>query len=72
MAKPIRIFYSRLSGRFYATSAWKEVKPGIVEVTGNKTDVTDDIANLIIENSIKFETKDEQSPKDTANKEFGS
>ncbi len=52
--KPIRVFYSDLSGKFYATSAWKEIKPGIVEVTGKKFDVTQDIASIIIEKDITF------------------
>ena len=45
--KPIRVFYSQLSGRFYATSHYKEtVKDDVSQfvVTGKKYDVTDDIA----------------------------
>lgn len=52
--KPIRIFYSELTRRFYATRAWRELKPGLVEVTGEKFDVTQDIARLIAEHAITF------------------
>ena len=52
--KPIRVFYSSLSGRFYASRAYKEVKPGIIEVTGQKFDVTNDIAELIARYQVTF------------------
>lgn len=52
--KPIRIFWSELSNRFYATRSYREIRPGIIEVTGNKTDVTDDIARLVMEHDITF------------------
>ena len=52
--KPIRIFYSDLSHKFYASSAWKEVKPGIIEITGKKFDVTQDIASIIVEREVTF------------------
>jgi hypothetical protein len=45
--KPIRVFYSRLSGRFYATRAYRLLPDGLVECTGEKFDVTDDIAAFI-------------------------
>jgi hypothetical protein len=55
-SKPIRVFYSVLSGRFYATRAWREVpgKPGVITVTGEKFDVTNDIAGLIEQHDITF------------------
>lgn len=53
-AKPIRVFYSVLSQRFYATRAYREVKPGVVEVTGQKFDVTNDIACAIEREGITF------------------
>ena len=53
-SKPIRVFYSVLSQRFYATRAYREVQPGIVEVTGDKFDVTDDIAGIIQREGITF------------------
>jgi len=54
MSKPIRIFWSALGQRFYASRAYKQLKPGVVVITGEKFDVTDDIARLTIENSITF------------------
>lgn len=45
--KPIRVFYSQMSGRFFATAHYKEtVKDDVSQfvVTGKKYDVTDDIA----------------------------
>lgn len=53
-SKPIRVFYSVLSRRFYATRAYREVKPGVVEVTGEKFDVTNDIAGIIEREGITF------------------
>lgn len=53
-AKPIRVLWSPLSQRFYATRAWKQERPGVVTVTGEKFDVTDDIAYYILTNQITF------------------
>lgn len=53
-SKPIRVFYSVLSRRFYATRAYREVRPGVVEVTGEKFDVTNDIAGIIEREGITF------------------
>jgi hypothetical protein len=57
-AKPIRVFYSVLSQRFYATRAWREIMASngnrFIEVTGDKFDVTDDIAGLIEQHEIEF------------------
>lgn len=59
--KPIRIFWSELGQRFYATRAYKEVNPtknskrrSHILVTGQKFDVTDDIASAIIKHGITF------------------
>ena len=52
--KPIRVFYSVLSQRFYATRARREGPAGIITVTGEKFDVTDDIAAMIIKHEIEF------------------
>lgn len=56
--KPIRVFYSHLSQRFYASRAWKVVKTTddrqIVEITGEQFDVTNDIAALVLEHDITF------------------
>ena len=59
-SKPIRVFYSTLSNRFYATRAYRIDDKGLAIVTGEKFDVTDDIANLIAEYDIEFRPKDEQ------------
>jgi hypothetical protein len=57
-SKPIRVFYSVLSQRFYATRAWKEITASngnrFIEVTGEKSDVTNDIAGLITQHNITF------------------
>jgi hypothetical protein len=53
-AKPIRVFYSELSRRFYATRSWREIAPGRIEVTGEQFDVTNDIAALIEQHGITF------------------
>jgi hypothetical protein len=52
--KPIRVFYSELSRRFYATTAWKEIKPGVIEVTGEKFDVTNDIGYAAVKSNLEF------------------
>jgi hypothetical protein len=56
--KPIRIFYSELSQRFYASRAWRTVKTTndkeIVEITGQKFDVTDELGALITKHKIEF------------------
>lgn len=63
MTKPIRVFFSTLSRRFYATRSWREVSPGIVECTGEKFDVTNDIAALFEQHDISF-VKLEKPPPD--------
>lgn len=57
MQKPIRIFYSLLTGSFYATRSYKILTDGMVLCTGEKFDVTQDIARLIVENGITFTEK---------------
>jgi hypothetical protein len=54
MNKPIRVFFSQLSRRFYATRAYTIDDKGLVAVRGEKFDVTDDIANLIVEHNVEF------------------
>lgn len=54
MRKPIRVFYSALSERFYATRSWREIKPGLVECTGERYDVTNDIASIMEREEIVF------------------
>ena len=58
--KRIRVFWSPLSRKFYASRAYKEIKPGIVEITGEKFDVTQDIAAAIVENNVTFTERKEQ------------
>jgi hypothetical protein len=52
--KPIRVFFSPLTRRFYATRAYREEPNGIVVVTGEKFDVTKDIAGLVEQHQITF------------------
>jgi len=52
--KPIRVFWSPLSRRMYATRAWREIKPGVIECTGEKFDVTNDVAGIITQHQITF------------------
>ena len=52
--KPIHIFWSELTQRFYASRAYKEIKPGIIEITGDKFDVTSQIAALVLKHKIEF------------------
>ena len=54
MSKPIRVFWNPLSQKFYASRAYKQIKPGIVVITGEKFDVTHDIAEAIVENNVTF------------------
>ena len=54
MPKPIRIFYSELSGRFYASRSYTGDGRGIVTITGQKFDVTNEIAGLIDQFNIVF------------------
>lgn len=60
MTKPIRVFWSPLSHRFYASRSYKEDSRGFVTVTGQQFDVTDDIAALILKHDIVFTPKPEE------------
>ncbi len=57
-SKPIKVFYSELSQRFYASRAYKLVKvsddKAIYEITGEKFDVTNDIAAAISRHDLTF------------------
>ena len=44
--KPLHIFQSALSGKYYATRAYKNCGEGLFQVTGNKEDVTEQINGL--------------------------
>lgn len=54
MKKPIRVFYSELSGRFYASQHYKQTSPTIVTITGAKYDVTDDIGAAVTKHDLEF------------------
>jgi len=58
VTKPIKVFYGELSGKFYATRAYKIHKNGRVEITGEKFDVTQDIARAIVSHGIEFKEKE--------------
>lgn len=53
-AKPIRVFYSELSDRFYATQHYRDRGDGTFEVTGAKYDVTDDIGRAVTHHDLEF------------------
>lgn len=61
MQKPIRVFYSELSGKFYASRAFKSIRDGHTLITGEKFDVTSDIGSAVIKHRIKF-TKTRSKP----------
>ena len=56
MARPIRVLWSPLSNRFYATQNYKE-KNGVITITGAKYDVTQEIAAAIDQHEITFTKK---------------
>ena len=63
MKKPIKVFYSILSGRFYASQYYKQGENATI-ITGAKFDVTDDIGRAVNQNGLTFiETK--KKPKGT-------
>ncbi len=56
--KPIKIFFSPLSRRFYASRAYRQ-DGNVFTITGEKFDVTNDIAELIERHGITFEAAGE-------------
>ena len=52
--KPIRVFYSPLSTRLYATSHYTISSEGLVTVTGERFDVTNDIGEIINRHCVTF------------------
>ena len=59
MSKPIRIFYSTMTNRFYASSHYKIGQTLVdgrsqVVITGEKFDVTNQIGSLVEEHEIEF------------------
>lgn len=53
MRKPIRVFYSPLSGRFYASQHYREDGAAVV-ITGKKYDVTNDIGAAVERHDLEF------------------
>lgn len=59
--KPIRVFYSILSERFYATDSYREDEGGrVIVITGRKFDVTNDIGAAIERENITFEREEQK------------
>lgn len=52
--KPIKVFYSELSGRFYASQYYKRESESTVIITGEKFDVTDDIGAAVKKYNLEF------------------
>lgn len=66
--KPIRVFYSTLSSRFYATNKYKSEIINNMEkiiITGEKYDVTQDIARVINKYQIEFTVQEEPNDDTT-------
>ena len=57
MKKPIKVFYSELSGRFYASQRYKVWPSGFVEISGEKFDVANDIGAAIERYALEFTAK---------------
>ena len=53
MSKPIRVFYSELSGRFYASNQYQENDSRVI-ITGEKFDVTNEIEAAIVKHDLVF------------------
>lgn len=65
MSKPIRVAYSTLTDRFFAFSKYRSETRGgreIITVTGEKYDVTRDIARAVVENRIEFSRSEPPAP----------
>lgn len=62
-SKPIRVFWSPLSHRFYASRAYKEDAKGFITITGEQFDVTNDIAALVLAHNITFSKDDPGEPQ---------
>lgn len=61
MKKPIRVFWSILGQRFYASDRYK-IEGERVTITGEKFDVTDDIAAAVVRNEIEFQAEKAREP----------
>lgn len=61
--KPIRVFYSPLTGRFYASRVYKEYMDGsVVIMDNNKSDVTNDIAAAVVKYGLTFAKETPDAP----------
>lgn len=58
MSKPMMVFQGPLTGRIYATSAYKERDNGGFQVTGKKHDITDQVCALMREVLLSDESMD--------------
>ena len=63
------MFWSPLTRRLYATRAWHEVSPGVVACTGERFDVTNDIAGLMEREHIIFTRREDDSDGASGNRE---
>lgn len=62
MRKPIHVFYSELSRRFYASDAYRVEGNGVVVITGRKYDVTGDIVAAIVNHRLRFDPPTLEAP----------
>jgi len=51
--KPIKVFYSELSGRFYASRHYRQ-EGNLTVITGEKFDVTSDIGYFVNKYNLEF------------------
>lgn len=61
MTKPIRVFYSPLTEEFYASRQYRDNGDGSVTITGDKFNVTQDIARAIVHYEIEFKPRDKEA-----------
>jgi hypothetical protein len=59
----IHVAWSPFSERFYAFRAYKRVNETSIQVTGEKFDVTDEIATAILQHNIVFRKVKEEEKK---------
>ncbi len=64
MKRPIRVFYSEISGRFYASQHYRQTSPTDVTITGVKYDVTNDIGAAVTKYGLEF-TKRKRKTQET-------
>ncbi len=54
MSKPIRVFFSPVTSRFYASRVYRIDAKGMAILTGDKFDVSNDIGDAILKYQLKF------------------